>query len=296
MEPMSWERASARLVNAAQAMFGEDWTREFSRFTEINLRTCQRVKAAIDAGQPDPRASSLLNEFSRRLLDVAEGLSGGPTLKVTGVRDNDLLRLRKLAADVENAGHETYGPYDQRVMELILGEAAAREEATANLLYTSAVAFGNEKATQADEEHFYYRFNEACGHLDSIYGRPYAGRALQMLIPPRRLFNDHGSLWPKLPYRRLFMIPCDDGESAALALFKTIAKHKRRPPGIDVQLFDIMFGQDFRSAEPASDYHVVIKVLDNDAIAEAHAFLCGFTEAPLAFQVDRADAIDQRNG
>ena len=292
MESMSPARACARLAHAAQAMFGVDWPRELSRFTEINLRTCQRVKAAIDRGEPDPRANSLLEELNRRLLGIAESLHGGPSLKVTGVRDNDLLRIRKLVADVEEGGRGIYGPYDHIEIELLLQEAAAREEAAANLLFTAAVAFGGGDATQEEEDHFFLRFNEACSSLGAIYGSQYQQWDVEMLIPPRRVFTDHTPLWPKLRYRRLFMIPCDDGESSALARFKAIENHADRPPGVEVQLYDQMFGEDFLWESESSSYYIVVQVLDSDLVAHTHTWLNGFSDRIKGYKVDRADAVE----
>jgi hypothetical protein len=56
----------------SKKLFGDEWAPGLARFTAVNLRTCQRIKAAFEATSEEPRSMNVLVELSTRL----QGLSG----------------------------------------------------------------------------------------------------------------------------------------------------------------------------------------------------------------------------
>jgi len=55
-------------------LFGDEWARGLSLFLAVNLRTCQRIKAAYEANAEEPRAMNVLAELSMRLQDLSDFL------------------------------------------------------------------------------------------------------------------------------------------------------------------------------------------------------------------------------
>lgn len=66
--------SESRLANAARRLYGPEWSRPVAEATGINLRTVQRVAAAINAGHRDPRADSILTELRQRLGDIVASM------------------------------------------------------------------------------------------------------------------------------------------------------------------------------------------------------------------------------
>lgn len=58
---------TTQLAELATRLFGEEWAGALSRFTGINLRNCQRAKAAADAGEEERRAGAILAGLVRAL-------------------------------------------------------------------------------------------------------------------------------------------------------------------------------------------------------------------------------------
>jgi hypothetical protein len=73
------DKATERLGELASRLFGEEWAAALSRFTGVNLRTCQRAKAAADRSDEEPRAAGLLVEASRQLAALMPAIL--PTLE-----------------------------------------------------------------------------------------------------------------------------------------------------------------------------------------------------------------------
>ena len=55
----------------AERLFGEHWTQPLSDFTGLNLRTCQRIKAAAHMGEEYGSAKGALDA----LIDAVSGLA-----------------------------------------------------------------------------------------------------------------------------------------------------------------------------------------------------------------------------
>ncbi|WP_338578693.1 hypothetical protein V8J38_16670 (plasmid) [Brevundimonas olei] len=64
--------ATARLNALATAMYGEDWPGQVARLTCVNLRTCQRIKAAAIAGEEARSSYGVLLGVTARLIDLIE--------------------------------------------------------------------------------------------------------------------------------------------------------------------------------------------------------------------------------
>lgn len=61
---------TARLDALASALYGEDWPRQIATLTGVNLRTCQRIKAAAIAGEEARSSYGVLLGVSARMIGL----------------------------------------------------------------------------------------------------------------------------------------------------------------------------------------------------------------------------------
>lgn len=79
-----------KFLKAVVSIYGENWPAPFSAATGIALRTCQRVKKALDAGETDMRLAGMimgLEEIIAPALNLIEDKKAGA--KLASVAAND---------------------------------------------------------------------------------------------------------------------------------------------------------------------------------------------------------------
>lgn len=78
---------SQKFLKAVTALYGENWPAPFSAATGIALRTCQRVKKALDAGEADIRLGGMmagLGEVIAPALNLIEDNKAAELASVAG--------------------------------------------------------------------------------------------------------------------------------------------------------------------------------------------------------------------
>lgn len=112
---------SQKFLKAVTALYGKNWPAPFSAATGIALRTCQRVKKALDAGETDIRLAGMiagLEEVSASTLDLLGWVRPVP------VSDDPCL-VRKFLPEIGPQFCPVFRRNEDDVIELFIPQIAA---------------------------------------------------------------------------------------------------------------------------------------------------------------------------
>jgi hypothetical protein len=239
--------ATVRVSATARHLFGEEWAGALSRYLGVSLRTCQRVKAANEENEDDPRAAGLLAELQSQLSRSALILHDARS-HVLVDDDGDVKEtergIRRLVWLVEDARESEersmIGPFLDTGLSTMLDRAAYIEEALIRLTRSALPVIYN-PAPQKDEiEALDWFLDRALDTTNAIYGRRLDG-SFELLSPPTELFTTAEDLVEESVCD--FLLVCLAGcRKTAEALLEYLLDATAKPDGLSVSVYDRLYG------------------------------------------------------
>ena len=268
--------ATSRVDAAARHVFGEEWAGALSRFTRINLRTCQRVKAAADQGQEHPSAAGVLAELEQGFQQAALMLQGGKShiLCDDEVNEASIRRgIRELVEAVavvadDREGLHSFGPFLASGLSSLLTRAEEYECSLADAAMFLADAI--EARPGEDNSTFLRILGRAIEPVGGIFGRRVDG-TIDLLVPPAPLFSSEE--WDyEVPVTAEWLLICLAGDrEQSLSMLKTLRQDRAAPPTVSFEAYSDLVGACY--VENPSGSHYIVAKTAALMKAEARRFL-----------------------